>query len=86
MATSHHLKEIVNIVQRTTTIDKIISKYSSYPGVQKIKTQFPPNKDFELAYISAKNINQIIKLLNVNKAKDPDEFSAKFVKMPARHY
>ena len=60
---------------------KIISKYSSHPSVQKIKREFPIDKEFELAYASAKDINQIIKSLNINKAKVPDGISAKFIKI-----
>ena len=51
------------------TVDKIISKYSSHPSVPKIKREFSLDKEFELAYANAKNINQKIKALNINKAK-----------------
>ena len=51
------------------------------PSVQKIKKECFIDKKFELPYASAKDINQIIKSLNVNKAKGPDEISAKFVKI-----
>ena len=67
-------------VQDDATVDKIISKYSSYSSVQKIKRKFSVDKEFELPYASAKDINHIIKSLNINKAKDPDEISAKFFK------
>ena len=66
--------------QDGTTVDKIISKHSSHPSVQKIKREFSIDKEFELPYASAKDINHIIKSLNINKAKDPDEISAKFFK------
>ena len=39
------------------------------PSVQKIKREFSVDKEFELPYASAKDINQIIKSLNINKAK-----------------
>ena len=55
----------------------------SVPSVQKIKREFSIDKEFELPYASAKNINQIIKSLNINKVKGPDEISAKFVKISA---
>ena len=42
-----------------------------------------PDKEFELGYSNAKDKNQIINSLNVNKAKGPDGISAKFVKMSA---
>ena len=55
--------------QDDTTVDKIISKHISHPSVQKIKREFSIDKEFELPYASAKDINQIIKSLNINKAK-----------------
>ena len=36
-------------------VDKIISKYSSHPSVQKIKRKFSIDNEFELAYASAKD-------------------------------
>ena len=48
------------------------------PVPKKLKYQ-----GFELAYVNAKNINQIIKSVNVNKAKGPDGISAKFAKISA---
>ena len=67
-------------VQDDATVDKIISKYSSYSSVQKIKRKFSIDKEFELPYASAKDINHVMKSLNINKAKGPDGISAKFVK------
>ena len=49
---------------------------------QKLK-EISPDKEFELGYSNAKDKNQIINSLNVNKAKGPDGISAKFVKMSA---
>ena len=69
--------------QDDSTVDKVISKYSAHPSVQKIKREFSLDKEFELAYASAKDINQIIKSLNINKAKGPDGISAKFLKISA---
>ena len=69
--------------QDDATLDKIISKYSSHPSVQKIKREFSIDKEFELPYASAKDMNQIIKSLNINKDKGPDGISAKFVKIAA---
>ena len=69
--------------QGDVTVDKIISKYSLHLSVQKIKREFSIDKEFELPCASAKDINQIIKYLNINKAKGPDEISAKFVKISA---
>ena len=66
--------------QDDATVDKIISQYSSHASVQKIKRKFSIDKEFELPYASAKDINHIIKSLNINKTKDPDEISAKFFK------
>ena len=69
--------------QDGTTVDKIISKHSLHPSVQKIKREFSIDKEFELPFASAKDINQIIKSLNISKAKGPDGISAKFVKISA---
>ena len=69
--------------QDDATVDKIISKYSSHPSVQKLKREFSLDKEFELVYASAKDINQIIKSLNIKMAKSPDRISAKFVKILA---
>ena len=66
--------------QDGTTVDKIISKHSLHPSVQKIKRGFSIDKEFELPYASAKDINHVMKSLNINKAKGPDGISAKFVK------
>ena len=46
--------------QHNATIDKIISKYSSHPSVQKIKKEFSIDKEFELSYASAKDMSRII--------------------------
>ena len=45
--------------------------------------QFSVDKEFELPYASAKDINQITKPLNINMAKGPNGISAKFVKISA---
>ena len=71
------------VPQDDATVGKFISKYSSHPSVQKIKREFSIDKEFELPYASAKDINQIIKSLNINKAIGPDGISAKFVKISA---
>ena len=47
---------------------------------KKSKICVPENK-FDLPYASTSGINNIIKSLNVNKAKGPNGISAKFVKM-----
>ena len=65
--------------QDDANVDKIISQYSSHPSVQKIKREFSIDKEFA----SAKDINQIIKSLNINVQKGPDGISAKFVKISA---
>ena len=73
-------------MQDDATVDKIISKQNSHPSVQKTKREFSLTKEFELPYASAKGINQIIKFLNINKAKSPDGISGKFVKILADIY
>ena len=77
------LENCEDSAQDDATVDKIISKYSSHPSVQKIKREFSIDKEFELANASVKDINQILKSLNINKAKGPDGISAKFVKTSA---
>ena len=69
--------------QDDATVDKIISKYSSHPSVPKLKMEFSTDKEFELPYASAKDINKIIKSLNINKAKGPHGTAARFVKTSA---
>ena len=69
--------------QDDATVDKIISKYSAPPSIQKLKREFSLNKEFELGYASAMDISQIIKSLNINKAKGPDGISGKFVEISA---
>ena len=56
-------------------------KHSVYIYIYQNKREFSLDKEFEWAYANAKDINQIIKYLIVNKAKGPDGTSAKFVKM-----
>ena len=64
-------------------IKEIISVYNNHPSMQKIKNVCVPENKFDLPYTSTSKINKIIQLLNVNKAKRPDGFSAKFIKMSA---
>ena len=73
----------LNSVENNVTVDKIISKYSAHLVFRKLKGIFSPNKECETAFEYAKDINQIIKPLNVDKAKDPDRIFAKFIKMAA---
>ena len=68
--------------QDDATVDKIISKYSSHPSVQKLKREFSIDKELELPYASAKDINKI-KSLNINKAKVPHGTATRFVKTSA---
>ena len=75
------LENCEDSAQDDVTVDKIISKYSSHASVQKIKREFSIDKEFELACASSKGLNQIIKSLNINKAKGSDGISAKFVKI-----
>ena len=72
-----------NSAQDNVTVDRIISKCSSHSSVQKINWEFSIDKEFELPYASAKDINQIIKSLTINKVKGPDGISAKFVEISA---
>ena len=58
-----------------------LNQYRVCPTVQKIKRKFSSDKEFKLPYANAKDINQIIKSLDVYKAKGSDWISAKFDKM-----
>ena len=49
------LENCEDSAQDDATVDKIISKYSSHPSVQKIKRKFSIDNEFELAYASAKD-------------------------------
>ena len=69
--------------QDDATVDKTVSKCSTHSTIQKIKMEFSPDKEFELPYANDKDINQITKSLNMNKAKGPDGISAKLVKISA---
>ena len=44
------------------------------------KSKISLDKEFEVVYANAKNIDQIIKSLNINKTRGPDGTSAKFAK------
>ena len=65
------------------TVKEIVSVYSNHPSIRKIKNLWVPENKFDLPQASTSDINKIIKSLNVNKAKEPDGISAKFVKMIA---
>ena len=69
--------------QDEMTVNEIISTYSNHPSIRKIKNLCVPEKTFHLPYASTSDINKIIKSLNVNKAKEPNGISAKFVKISA---
>ena len=73
-----YLENCEDSAQDDATVNKIISKYSS-----QIRREFSIDKEFELPYASAQDINQIIKSLNINQEKRPDGISAKFVKISA---
>ena len=62
-------------------VDKIILKHDTHFGVQKNKMEFSSDKKLILAYANAKDVNKIIKSLNVNKAKGPDGISSKSWKL-----
>ena len=65
------------------TFKEIISVHSNHPSIQKTENLCVPENKFDLPYASTNDINKIIKSVNVNKAKEPDGISAKFVKMSA---
>ena len=69
--------------QDEMTVKEIISIYSNHPSIRKIKNVCVPKNAFDLPYASTSEISKIIKSPNVNKAKVPDGFFAKFVKMSA---
>ena len=68
------------------TVEKIIETYSNHPSVIAIKSSIKHDtRDnvFNLPHPSTKDINNIIKSLNVNKATGPDGIPAKFIRMSA---
>ena len=58
--------------------DKRTVKNSNHRSIRKIKNEF------DLPYASTSDINEIIKSINVNKAKEPDDVFAKFFTMSAK--
>ena len=73
----------MKLVHRTMPLlMKLYQNTVLIPVSKKLK-DISPDKEFELACANAKGINQIINSLNLNKAKGPDEISAKFVKISA---
>ena len=44
-----------DIAQDITTVDKIISKYSPHPSVQKIRRELSPDKEFIFPYANHKD-------------------------------
>ena len=72
------LRKCKDCAQDDATVEEIKQNAVLIPMSKKLKYQ-----GFELAYVNAKNINQIIKSVNVNKAKGPDGISAKFAKISA---
>ena len=67
--------------QDEMTVKEIISVYSNHPSIRKIENLSVPENKFDLPYASTSDINEIIKSLNVDKAKGPDGISTKFVKI-----
>ena len=71
-------------MRRTTPLlTKLYENTVHNTSVQKTKKGFSIDKEFELLYARAKEVNQIIKFLNINKEKRPDGISPKFVKILA---
>ena len=68
------------------TVEKIIETYKSHPSVIAIKSSIKHDtcdNVFNLPHPSTKDINNIIKSLNINKATGPDGIPAKFIRMSA---
>ena len=59
----------------------IVFVYRNHPSIRKIENLCVPENTFDLRYASTSDMKNIIKSLNVNKAKGSDDISAKFVKM-----
>ena len=74
----------MTIVRRTTPLlTKLYQNRFHNTSAQKTEREFSIDKEFELPYPSAKDVNQIIKSLNINKEKGSDGISPKFVKILA---
>ena len=61
----------------------LLTKLYQNTALIPVSKKFSLDKEFELAYASAKDINQIIKSLNIKKAKGLDGISAKYIKISA---
>ena len=70
LSRSHHLWEIVKTMQRKMLLlTKLYQNTVLIPVSKKLKREFSPDKEFELDYANDKDINQIIKSLNVIQVK-----------------
>ena len=77
------LGNCLNASEDEKTVIEIISAYSKYPSIQKIKSSFDFNSKFELPKPTASDINKIIKSFDTNKTTGPDGISAKYVEKSA---
>ena len=58
----------------------MIESYKSHPSVVTIKEQVSAGSlSFDLPPVSKEDINKIVKLLNANKATEPDEIPSKLI-------
>ena len=70
----------INPKQDNNTVEKIIQHYKNHPSIKKIKNNFLNSKPFDFPEPTAKDINTIIKSLDLKKATGPDGFPLKIIK------
>ena len=73
----------LNSSQDELTVKEVISLYSNHASIQKIKSFFNTDSNFDLPKPIASDISKTIKSLEPNKATGPDDIPAKFVQMSA---
>ena len=81
--TPSSLADCLDASQNELTLKEIISVYSDYRSIQKIKRVFNTDSKFDLSKPTASDIKKIIKFLDTNKATGPDGILAKLVQMSA---
>ena len=77
------LGDSLNASQDELTVKEIISVYSNHPSIQKIKSVFNTDSNFDLPKPTESDINKIIKSVDTNKPTGPDGIPAKFVQISA---
>ena len=72
-----------DISDQKEVIEKIIKKYEKHPSILKIKKKLNIFERFDLPKATVKDINKLIKQIDIKKATGPDTIPPKLVKMSA---